>query len=64
MIKLTDEQKKVMLQLGRTDSSYEAVPRPVLDELVDLGLLYWRSKDNIYFTTEGEKLHDQLKSFD
>lgn len=60
MIKLTDEQRKVMLQLGRTDSTLEAVPRDVLDQLIGLGLLYWRSKDNIYFTDEGERVYSRL----
>jgi len=60
MIKLTDDQRKVMLQVGRTDSTFEGVPRPVLDELIGLGLVYWQSKDNIYFTDEGERVYTSL----
>lgn len=61
MIELTDEQKKVMLQLGRTDSVLEAVPHPIIEELINLGLLYWRSEDNIYFTIEGERVLSRLE---
>jgi hypothetical protein len=56
MIKLTDEQKKVMLQLGKKNSTVEAVPKPVVDELIRLGLLRY----NINFTDEGERIYETL----
>jgi len=56
MIKLTDEQKKVMLQLGKKNSTFEMVPKPVVDELVQLRLL----KYSINFTDEGERVYETL----
>jgi len=61
MVKLTDEQRKVMFQLGRKDSVFESVPNHVVDQLVQMGLLYYRSKKNICFTDEGERIYQQLK---
>jgi hypothetical protein len=55
MIKLTDEQKKVMLQL-RNNSTFEMFPKPVVDELVQLRLL----KYSINFTDEGERVYETL----
>jgi hypothetical protein len=56
MIKITDEQKKVMLQLGKKNSTFEMVPKPVVDELVQLRLL----KYSINFTDEGERVYETL----
>ena len=56
MIKLTDEQKKAMLQLGRTDSTLEMIPQNIIDELVKLGML----RCSIDFTDEGEKVYNTL----
>ena len=61
MVELTDEQKKVIFQLGRTDSVFESVSEHVIDQLVQMGLLYYRSKNNICFTNEGERIYQQLK---
>ncbi len=55
MIKLTDEQKKVMLQL-RNNSTFEISPKPVVDELVRLGLLRY----SLNFTDEGERIYETL----
>lgn len=56
MTKLTNEQKKVMLQLGRKDSTLEMIPKPVVDELVQLKLLRY----SINFTDEGERVYEAL----
>jgi len=64
MVELTDEQRKVMFQLGRPDSVFESVPRHVLDQLVQMGLLYYRSEKNIYFTDEGKRIYQQLKKWE
>jgi len=64
MVELTDEQRKVMFQLGRTDSVLESVPRHVVDQLVQMGLSYYRSKKNICFTDEGERIYQQLKKME
>jgi len=64
MVELTDEQRKVMFQLGRTDSVFDSVPEHVIDQLVQMGLLYYRSKKNICFTDEGERIYQQLKKWE
>ena len=64
MVELTDEQRKVMFQLGRTDSVFESVPRHVVEQLVQMGLLYYRSKRNICFTDEGQRIYQQLKKLE
>jgi len=64
MVELTDEQRKVIFQLGRTDSVFESVPNHVLDQLVQMGLLYYRSKKNICFTDEGKRIYQQLKKLE
>jgi DNA-binding MarR family transcriptional regulator len=56
MIKLTDEQRKVMLQLERKGSTPENIPKPVVDELVRLGLLRYE----INLTDEGRKVFETL----
>jgi predicted transcriptional regulator len=64
MVELTDEQRKVMFQLGRTDSVFESVSRHVVEQLVQMGLLYYRSKRNICFTDEGQRIYQQLKKLE
>ena len=55
MIKLTDEQKNVMLKL-KNNSTSEMLPKPVVDELVQLKLLRY----SIDFTDEGERVYETL----
>ena len=64
MVELTDEQRKVMFQLGRADSVFESVSRHVVEQLVQMGLLYYRSKRNICFTDEGQRIYQQLKKLE
>lgn len=60
MIQVTGEQRKVMLQLGDTKSVLEAVPIEVLNQLIQLGLLYKRLDGNYDFTETGEAVHKDL----
>ncbi|OHB59860.1 MAG: hypothetical protein A2167_08750 [Planctomycetes bacterium RBG_13_46_10] len=64
MVELTDEQKKVIFALGRPDSVFESVPRHVVEQLVQMGLLYYRSEKNIHFTAEGNRIYQQLKKLE
>ena len=59
MIQLTDNQKEAILKLGRS-SEHEDVPLDVLDELLNLGLIYRRSDGNFDSTDAGEQIYDQL----
>ena len=59
MIQLTDKQKEAILKLGRS-SENEVVPLDVLDELLNLGLIYKRSDGNFDSTDAGEQIYDQL----
>ena len=62
MIQLTDKQKEAILKLGRS-SEIEVIPLYVLDELLNLGLIYKRSDRNIDLTEAGEQIYDQLAKY-
>jgi predicted transcriptional regulator len=64
MVELTGEQRKVIFQLGRTDSVFESVSEHIIKQLVQMGLLYYRSENNICFTDEGERIYQQLKKLE
>jgi len=59
MIQLTDKQKEAILKLGRS-SEIEVISLDVLDELLNLGLIYRRSDGNFDSTDAGEQIYDQL----
>jgi hypothetical protein len=59
MIQLTDKQKEAILKLGRF-SEIEAIPLDVLNELLNLGLIYRRSDGNFDSTDAGERIYNQL----
>jgi hypothetical protein len=61
MDELTEEQKKVILQLGDTESDVEMVPVRVLNELIALCLVYKRSDGRLDLTDRGEELLDSLR---
>ncbi len=57
---LTEDQKKVMLQLGDTESVHEVVPADVLQQLIELGLVYKRNDGHLDFTDSGEAVYESL----
>ena len=61
-MKLTQEQRDLMLNLGDSEPVPEAIPTEVLQQLIDLGLAYKRQSDGHFdFTDLGESVYDGLK---
>ena len=60
VMKLTEEQKKVILRLGDTHGEMAVIPETVLAELVDFGLVSKRPDGAIDFTDEGGEVYDEL----
>lgn len=60
MITLTDTQRRVMLQLGDTESAFEMVPSDIMDDLIELRLVYTRPDGNLDFTDAGEDVYREL----
>ncbi|MFZ0034662.1 MAG: hypothetical protein WAK60_06720 [Sedimentisphaerales bacterium] len=63
MLRLTDKQKEGLLKLGRT-SEVVTLSLDVLNELIELGLVYKRSDGKFDFTEDGEREYDQLNKKD
>lgn len=61
MMDLTEAQKNVMLQIGDSESDCEAIPKEVLEQLIELNLV-WRTDNRMDFTDAGEALFDELIS--
>ena len=57
---LSNPQREAMLKLGNTASGHEFIPADVLEELLALGLVYWRAPDDLDFTPTGEKVLEQF----
>ncbi len=51
-----------MLKLGNTASGHDFLTTEVLEELLSLGLVYWRARDSLNFTPVGEQVFDTLES--
>ena len=59
-IDLTEEQRTVMLKLGDTESTLEIAPLEVVQQLIDLDLIYRCGPKQIDFTDLGESIYDEL----
>ena len=57
---LTEAQKELLLYLGGPEDDDRAVSLEVLDELVNLGLLYKRGEGHCDLTDAGEELYERL----
>ena len=57
---LSESQREAMLKLGNTASGHDFVTSDVLNALLSLGLVYWRTTDNLDFTPVGEQVYDEL----
>jgi hypothetical protein len=62
MMRLTDEQRKLILLLGSGNDT-GAMSMKTHQELVDLGLLYSRNDGVWDLTDDGEKVYDQLSGW-
>lgn len=64
MVKLTKDEKALLLVVGSTKSTALVVmdePQKVSQALVEKGLLYLRAKNHWDLTDEGEEVYEQLK---
>jgi hypothetical protein len=57
---LSEPQRDAMLTLANTASGHDFVPQGVLDELLSLKLIYWRTSDEVDLTPIGEQLYQNL----
>jgi predicted transcriptional regulator len=60
MISLSDNQKKVLLQLGG-NTCFEMVPSDILNELLSLGIIFKRSDGKYDLTEIGEQTYHTIK---
>jgi hypothetical protein len=57
---LSDSHREAILQLGNTPSGDDFLMTDVIEELLSLGLVYWRATDNLDFTPVGERVFKEL----
>jgi hypothetical protein len=57
---LSKAQRGAMLELGNSASGHDFVPPGVLEELLALELVYWRTPEDLDFTSAGEKVYHEL----
>ena len=59
-MKLSQMQAETLMQLGNPDTVDGVVDFGVLNELMSLGLVYWRKDHNLEITALGEQVYDEL----
>jgi hypothetical protein len=59
---LSESHREAILQLGNTASGHEFLMTEVMEELLSLGLVYWRAPDNLDFTPVGERVFKELEA--
>ena len=57
---LSELQHDAMIQLGETPSGHEFITPEVLDELLEMDLIYWRTPEDLEFTPTGQSVYDEL----
>jgi len=57
---LTEPQRDAMLTLANTASGHDFVPQGVLDDLLAMNLIYWRTPDEVDLTQTGEQVYQRL----
>jgi hypothetical protein len=57
---LSDAQQDALLTLANTASGHDFVPQTILDELVSMELVYWRTPDEVILTAAGERIYQKL----
>ena len=61
MIQLTEEQRDAMLKLGDPEIEAAIMSIDVIEQLIQLGLVYKRASDgHLDFTDLGESVYDEL----
>jgi hypothetical protein len=59
-VNLSRAHRDAILQLGNTASSHDFIATEVLEQMLALGLVYWRATDNLDFTPVGERVFKEL----
>jgi hypothetical protein len=59
-MKLTEPQRDALLTLANTTSGHDFVPQEVLEDLLSMELVFWRSPDEMNLTPAGEKVYQAL----
>ena len=57
---LSDLQRDALLTLANTTSGHDYIPQEILDELVSLGLVTWRTPDAVVLTNFGETIYERV----
>src|SRR5262249_53498596 len=57
---LSELHRDALLTLANTVAGHDYVPQDVLDELVSMGLVDWRSPDEVILTGAGENIYQRL----
>jgi hypothetical protein len=57
---LSEQHRDALLTLANTVSGHDYVAQEVLDELVSMGLVFWRSPDEVALTSVGEKIYERV----
>ena len=57
---LSESQRDALLTLANTVSGHDYVPQDVLDELVSMQLVVWRSPDKVLLTATGERIYQRV----
>jgi hypothetical protein len=57
---LSEPQRDAMLTLANTSSGEDFVLREILDDLLSMDLVYWRTPDEVSFTPAGERVYQEL----
>ena len=57
---LSESQRDAMLTLANTASGHDFIPQEVLDKLLSLKLVFWRTPDDLNLTPAGERVYQEL----
>jgi hypothetical protein len=57
---LSESQRDAMLTLANSTAGQDFVPQVVLDDLISMKLVFWRSPDQVGLTPSGEQVYQGL----
>ncbi len=57
---LSEPQRDAMLTLANPSSGEDFLLQEILDGLVSMDLVYWRTPDELEFTPAGERVYQEL----
>jgi ribosomal protein S19E (S16A) len=57
---LSEPQRDAMLTLANWSTGDDFVLQAILDDLRSMGLVYWRTPDEVSFTPAGERVYREL----